>query len=807
MFPQFIQSSDLQSSAENDAKYILTSVILHNGSATGGHYRAMIRDSQSSAWFEHNDADVRKLSEEDEARLFWYHSKGMTEPSPISTALSSPTDENKLHRSNKSLYEAAYVLVYQREDLLAKSSEAKNVAPASVMSYVEADNEELLKLQRAYDVYNRQTNLHVSVIGADTELSAILTVELPIDVSLASALESVYSYVAQARASTGANALPDISMCRLRRYERSCHRLGETFGGKDSESLAVLGLGVDPTLSGDFVRVPEGCSVALEFRGANDVFTEFSGKEMQLRVSRWVLDVDGNLSEAEACVVVVPGEDASTVGDLRASACSSLSFGGDTTDLTDRVVIIRDTDRGPVVLANDSKTLKKDCRIFSGGEVLVELLPAGEKRAQPDTDNDAAPSPVVAALINRKQIIEVLYNIPTALGAVPEYNLKMAVSSATTLKEFKDKVVKTGNLGSVSEFHVRRSATGAQIKGEGKTLGELGITNQSVIHLQIGPGCAPGEHMLRFEVDITDDPNAEIPTLAYLGDFSVKQGSSVLQLKERLVASWNEIQGDKDNMPVPPSAQHIRLKDGKVGAQSGPLRDERAVGKCLLGMADGRKVIIQVLPNAETIGPEDLILFIRLANYEDKTFSCAFDIFIPRKVTIQQLCEQIISKFPKCTQASLPLNLDAPCPIGIAKAFSTGPPISLKSALKLKWTDDTEARPIDITTVTIDQAPLSIRDGATIVVRDAASFQRAREAAKARKEAGESSALENNESPMRGTLRPGSRGGRLRPSTNSRRNREKGVSIASSSSTPLLPPSGAISDPDAPVIPPISPGM
>lgn len=464
-------------------KYVLTSVILHNGSATGGHYRAMIRDNQSSAWYEHNDADVSKISEEEEARLFWYHSKGMTDPSPSSTAVSSPGDENKHGKARSSLYEAAYVLVYQREDII-EPQDAKSI-PASIVSYVEADNEETEKLQKAYDVYNKQTNLHVSVIGAEAELSAITTVELPIEASLTSATESVYSFVAAARASTGASGLPDMSLCRLRRYERSCHRLGETFGGRESETLAVLGLGVDPTLSGDFVRVPEGCSVALEFRKAEDTFTEFSGKEMQLRVARWAIDADGNLNEAEACVVVVPGEDDSTVEGLRTVAVSSLSFGGDNADIADRLVLMRDTDRGPVVLDDDSKSLKKDCRIYSGGEVLVELLPAGKKRSEYNVDADEERPPVVAALINRKQMIEVLYNIPVAAGDLPEYNLKMSLSSATTLKEFKEKAMKSGALGTVTEFHVRRSATGAQLKNEGKSLDDLGITNQSVIHLQV----------------------------------------------------------------------------------------------------------------------------------------------------------------------------------------------------------------------------------------------------------------------------------------------------------------------------------
>lgn len=479
LFPQSIQSTELRTSDGCDSKYVLTSVILHNGSATGGHYRALIRDNQASPWYEHNDADVQKISDEDEARMFWYHSKGMTEPSPTSTAMPSPTEDNKGNRANSSLYEAAYVLVYQREDLLSEQS-SKSTAPMSVMSYVEADNEEMAKLQRAYDVYNRQTSLHVTIIGADTEQSAIYSVELPIDTSLAEATASVYATVVAARAAAGANAIPHVSLSRLRRYERSCHRLGETFGGKESESLAVLNLGVDRTLSGDYIRMSEGCSVALEFRKADETFAEFSGKEMQLRLVRWLLDGEDNLYEAETAVVVVPGEDASTVEGLRTVACSALAFGGESVT-ADRVVLMRDTERGPVVLADDIKTLKKECRIYSGGEVLVELLSSGQSR----TDSDAAPSPVLAALINRKQMIEVLYNVPTAPGNVPEYNLKMSVSSAITLKEFKDKVSKSGNLGGCTAFHVRRSATGAQIKSEGKSLDDLGITNQSVIHLQV----------------------------------------------------------------------------------------------------------------------------------------------------------------------------------------------------------------------------------------------------------------------------------------------------------------------------------
>ena len=198
----------------------------------------------------------------------------------------------------------------------------------------------------------------------------------------------------------------------------------------------------------------------------------------------------------------------------------------------------------------------------------------------------------------------------------------------------------------------------------------------------------------------------------------------------------------------------------------------------------------------------------RLTSYEKKTLSRPLDLIVPKKSTIFQLCDKIRQQYPTCIESP---EVSSPCPIGIAKAFSTGPALSLKSALKLKWTDDTDAKPVDVEIVTIDQPPLSIRDGATVVVRDQAGYLRAKEIARLKKETatenGDGSAV-GDESPMRGTLRPGTRGSRLRPSTQSRK-REQGVKIMSaSSSQPMLPPTGKTNYdvPSAPEIPAASPG-
>ena len=494
-FPLSLQSVELTkgSSSDSDSKYILTAVLLHTGSASGGHYRALLRDGLGSSWTEHNDADVRIISKAEESNLFWFHSDGHSEPSPTSTALDTRSGDLQGDAINDSVYEGAYVLMYQREDVLQMAGKVD--IPAAVMDAVAADNAELDRLRMAYSVYNKLTSLHVTVTGVDAELSSAVTVELPADCLLSEATRAVYEAVATSRVQKGPpslSALPDASLCRIRRFERSCLRFGETFGGKDSESLATLGLGVDLLPSGGTVRVPEGCSVALEFRKPEDSFVEFTGREMQLRLTRWALTPSNTLEEAESSVVIVPGEDGATVAALRAVAASALQFSGGEQGSSggvdaSRLLLMKDSDRGPVVLSDDSKLLRKDHRVYSGGEVYVEYLPADIVRAE--VENGSCSSPVLAALINRKQMIQVFYNVPCAAGIAPEYTRVLDMPWTSSLSDFKEKaarsLVSEGLIAPEAEFHIRRSATGVQIKSEKKTMEDLGITNQSILHLQV----------------------------------------------------------------------------------------------------------------------------------------------------------------------------------------------------------------------------------------------------------------------------------------------------------------------------------
>lgn len=86
----------------------------------------------------------------------------------------------------------------------------------------------------------------------------------------------------------------------------------------------------------------------------------------------------------------------------------------------------------------------------------------------------------------------------------------------------------------------------------------------------------------------------------FLTKMIVHEALTVMQLKELLLASWGSLLPIEEGLPLPPtplSANHIRLRDAKVPGSSGLgtfMRSERVLYRCLLGISDGRKIVVQV---------------------------------------------------------------------------------------------------------------------------------------------------------------------------------------------------------------------
>lgn len=296
---------------------------------------------------------------------------------------------------------------------------------------------------------------------------------------------------------------------------------------------------------------------------------------------------------------------------------------------------------------------------------------------------------------------------------------------------------------------------------------------------------------------------------------------TVSQMRTLVFARMAEVLGAIDaaelppGLTMPPSVDYIRLRDGKNKTPGGPLRDERVVSRCLLNMDDGRRVVVQVLKEPEVITTDDIVLSVRVASYYNKTLSKPADVIVNKATTITKLYEDLTARYPYLAEevsmaeggegaaagegdsvsaaavVALPACMKL---VAIAKGYATGPPLTLKSALKLKWNDEAFIKDIETNpTNTVDKAPMLLRDGSVLVIRSQADFERARAVAIQAKKlananvdntvnlapAGTSSATRARLASRGGTR--GSRGGAAASSNTAPSSREPSLKISTSS--------------------------
>jgi len=55
---------------EGEYVYELFSIMIHSGSATGGHYYAYIKNFEDNLWYNFNDSYVSKIKESDIQKMF-----------------------------------------------------------------------------------------------------------------------------------------------------------------------------------------------------------------------------------------------------------------------------------------------------------------------------------------------------------------------------------------------------------------------------------------------------------------------------------------------------------------------------------------------------------------------------------------------------------------------------------------------------------------------------------------------------------------------------------------------------------------
>ena len=81
----------------------------------------------------------------------------------------------------------------------------------------------------------------------------------------------------------------------------------------------------------------------------------------------------------------------------------------------------------------------------------------------------------------------------------------------------------------------------------------------------------------------------------------------------------------------------------------------------MLGLADGRKLVVQVLQKEEQIAADDILISLRVASYfgDEKALSGPIELPMQRSNTIKHLFERVLALYPNL-QEPLPEDLAAP---------------------------------------------------------------------------------------------------------------------------------------------------
>lgn len=242
--------------------YDLFAIMIHSGSASGGHYYAYIKDFNSCKWYSFNDQTVSPITQDDIQKSFG----GGPSKTYYSGAYSSSTN--------------AYMLMYRQID------SSKNSLPITEEEFPD-HIKELVTIIRDSEVgRNSKTDsysAYVKVYFDNPKTRVIKHYKLFLlnDTTLAETLEEAYR-VLQVK------GIVPIERCRLVAYDRQREWIEKSFEGEENERI-------DETLR----KLKRSSELLLETRDEHEVFEPYLPDGVMTKVYNVNMvsgDVDGPIS-------------------------------------------------------------------------------------------------------------------------------------------------------------------------------------------------------------------------------------------------------------------------------------------------------------------------------------------------------------------------------------------------------------------------------------------------------------------------------------------------------------------------------
>ncbi|CAN8022428.1 unnamed protein product, partial [Ixodes persulcatus] len=249
--------------------YELFSIMVHSGSANGGHYYAYVKSFTENQWFCFNDAQVSRVSYEEIRKTY---GGGPSRSGYYISAYSSSTN--------------AYMLMYRKVD---KESNAEPMSPEEFPEHLKA----LLKsMQEAEERERQQKELERSMVkiklfclipGRLTMQEMRLKVHK--DSSLAEATQTAHQIM-------GLEGVVPLERCRLVMYDDCSESLECSLEDQEDQTIGEILGGVKSTYH---------CDLLLEIRGPHETFQPYKKGGEREQVGRRTPGLRGRAEMTGLC--------------------------------------------------------------------------------------------------------------------------------------------------------------------------------------------------------------------------------------------------------------------------------------------------------------------------------------------------------------------------------------------------------------------------------------------------------------------------------------------------------------------------
>ncbi|XP_060622877.2 ubiquitin carboxyl-terminal hydrolase 47 isoform X3 [Anolis sagrei] len=237
---------------KNSLLYELFSVMVHSGSAAGGHYYACIKSFSDDQWYSFNDQHVSKITHEDIKKTY-----GGTSGSRgyYSSAFASSTN--------------AYMLIYRMKDTMrnAKFLEV-NEYPEHIKKLVEKEKELEEQEKRQREIERNTCKIKLFCMHPVKQIMMENKLEVHKDKTLKEAVEIAYKIIDLEE------AVP-LNCCRLVKYDEFHDYLERSYEGEEETPMGILLGGVKSTYMFDLL---------LETRRPDQAFQCYKPGEVMVKV-------------------------------------------------------------------------------------------------------------------------------------------------------------------------------------------------------------------------------------------------------------------------------------------------------------------------------------------------------------------------------------------------------------------------------------------------------------------------------------------------------------------------------------------